>query len=323
MAEAVAVVRAKKQTEANGERDVAVLSRSESLLDDKFDAYETANYRMWVRSKTEAFSRRASTRDESCADGAEDGEGKETAAGALLKRSLTADATGKTMARGGAPSNGLAESMMAAGGESMMAGAGLPRSASEVTLQDAEVDEMDREVLQGAPRFTAVLELLGWAGLGCEAFVRVVALQQRVQHYRDLGLFVVLMALFITILYLQADSSRSYEITAAHSVLFPPVCPPVSPLHALPPRMLPPYPTPFSSPSYAPRYPSRAHPRLLPPNPPHSPTHSFSLYPPVCSPLGVPQPSLVLSNAFIQPHCHYSAHSLGRALGNRSMGAVQ
>ncbi|CAI5468681.1 unnamed protein product [Closterium sp. Yama58-4] len=246
--------------------------------------------------------RRASTRDESCADGAEDGEGKETAAGALLKRSLTADATGKTMARGGAPSNGLAESMMAAGGESMMAGAGLPRSASEVTLQDAEVDEMDREVLQ-------------------EAFVRVVALQQRVQHYRDLGLFVVLMALFITILYLQADSSRSYEITAAHSVLFPPVCPPVSPLHALPPRMLPPYPTPFSSPSYAPRYPSCAHPRLLPPNPPHSPTHSFSLYPPVCSPLGVPQPSLVLSNAFIQPHCHYSAHSLGRALGNRSMVA--
>ncbi|CAI5943916.1 unnamed protein product, partial [Closterium sp. NIES-65] len=57
MAEAVAVVRAKQQAaEANGERDVAVLSRSESLLDDKFDAYETANYRMWVRSKTDAFS---------------------------------------------------------------------------------------------------------------------------------------------------------------------------------------------------------------------------------------------------------------------------
>ncbi|CAI5968657.1 unnamed protein product, partial [Closterium sp. NIES-64] len=57
-----------------------------------------------------------------------------------------------------------------------------------------------------------------------KAFVRVVALQQRVQHYRDLGGFVVLMALFITILYLQADSSRSYEITSAHAVLFPPVC---------------------------------------------------------------------------------------------------
>ncbi|CAI5516024.1 unnamed protein product [Closterium sp. Naga37s-1] len=320
MAEAVAVVRAKKKAEANGEREGAVLTRSESLLDEKFDAYEAANYRMWARSKSDASRRkppsgsrsqeqlnldfldsygyaprnaelmtrveesssinqvtkrdkggqgyggdgvcrgdcaengaaerlteegrvggeslktrgardssgnsssttshesaaederglrgflqycrkkirRASTSaDESCADGAdgadgadsedgaEGGEGKATAAGGPLKRSLTEDTTGKTMARGALD--------------------GLARSASDVTLQDAEMDEMDREVLQ-------------------EAFLRVVGLQQRVQHYRDLGGFVVLMALFITILYLQADSSRSYEITAAHAVLFPPVC---------------------------------------------------------------------------------------------------
>ncbi|CAI5983985.1 unnamed protein product [Closterium sp. NIES-65] len=196
MAEAVAVMRAKKKAAANGEREGPVLTRSESLLDEKFDAYEAANYRMWARSKSDAFSRRSSTSaDESCSDGAdgadgadsedgaEGGEGKATAGGGPLKRSLTEDTTGKTMARGALD--------------------GLARSASDVTLQDAEMDEMDREVLQ-------------------EAFVRVVALQQRVQHYRDLGGFVVLMALFITILYLQADSSRSYEITSAHAVLFPP-----------------------------------------------------------------------------------------------------
>ncbi|CAI6004773.1 unnamed protein product, partial [Closterium sp. NIES-65] len=193
MAEAVAVMRAKKKAAANGEREGPVLTRSESLLDEKFDAYEAANYRMWARSKSDAFSRRSSTSaDESCSDGAdgadsedgaEGGEGKATAEGGPLKRSLTEDTTGKTMARGALD--------------------GLARSASDVTLQDAEMDEMDREVLQ-------------------EAFVRVVALQQRVQHYRDLGGFVVLMALFITILYLQADSSRSYEITSAHAVLFPP-----------------------------------------------------------------------------------------------------
>ncbi|CAI5484983.1 unnamed protein product [Closterium sp. Yama58-4] len=72
-----------------------------------------------------------------------------------------------------------------------------------------------------------------------EVFGRVVALQQRVQHYRDLGGFVVLMAFFITILYMQADSSRSYEITAAHAVLFPPVCPSPTPIPALLPCMLP------------------------------------------------------------------------------------
>ncbi|CAI6004772.1 unnamed protein product [Closterium sp. NIES-65] len=304
MAEAVAVMRAKKKAAANGEREAPVLTRSESLLDEKFDAYEAANYRMWARSKSEAFSRRkpsgsrsrkkhdldfldshgfapqnaelmtrveassfnpsegdegdddddgrfggdcaesgaeegraggeglgtegaqgssgnsshkgaavderglrgflrqcrprawraSSTRsDESCADGAEGaggGEGKAAAAGAFWKRSMTADSMG---------------------------GASLARSTSDA-LQDAEMDEMDKEVLQ-------------------EAFVRVVGLQQRVQHYRDLGGFVVLMALFITILYLQADSSRSYEITAAHAVLFPPVRSPSPPRRALPHRL--------------------------------------------------------------------------------------
>ncbi|CAI5533434.1 unnamed protein product [Closterium sp. Naga37s-1] len=111
------------------------------------------------------------------------------------------------MERGVPSTNGLTESMMA--------GASLPRSASEVMLQDAEMDEMDREVLQ-------------------EAFVRVVGLQQRVQHNRDLGLFLVLMALFITILYLQTGSSRSYEITSAHSVLFPPRMLPTTPLVLIP-----------------------------------------------------------------------------------------
>ncbi|CAI5497361.1 unnamed protein product [Closterium sp. Naga37s-1] len=84
-----------------------------------------------------------------------------------------------------------------------------------------------------------------------EAFTRVLALQKRVLHYRDLGGFVLLMALFITILYMQADSSRSYDITAAHSVLYPPVrllpaCPPL-PRSPTPP--LPPSPTPPLSPS--------------------------------------------------------------------------
>ncbi|CAI5517574.1 unnamed protein product, partial [Closterium sp. Naga37s-1] len=271
MAEAVAVVRAKKKAEANGERDGAVLTRSESLLDEKFDAYEAANYRMWARSKSDAFSRRkpsrsrnrknhrldfldshgfapqnaelmtrveasstcnpsavsegyedeeeqddgrlggdcaeseaerlaeegraggegagsegargssgnsssnsshestagdekglrgflrqcrprawraSSTRsDESCADGAEGaegvegaevGEGKAAAAGAFFKRSLTAEST---------------------------TGESLPRSPRDV-LQDAEMDEMDREVLQGAPRFRAVLDCGAYAPPG-------------------------------------------------------------------------------------------------------------------------------------------------------------
>ncbi|CAI5983990.1 unnamed protein product [Closterium sp. NIES-65] len=316
MAEAVAVVRAKKQAEANSERE-AVLTRSESLLDEKFDAYEAANYRMWARSKSEAFSRRkpsgtrshknhnldllnsygfapqnaelmtrvkesssfnqghgsngffrgyceeggaaermaeegrlggeglktkgardssgnsgssassyesaaederglrgflrhcrkkdrrASAPDQGCADGAEGGEGKATAPGAaLLKRSLTGDTEGKTMSTMDTTADKAMERGALNGVTESMTGRTLLRSASD-TLQDAEMDEMDREVLQ-------------------EAFSRVVGLQQRVQHYRDLGGFVVLMALFITILYLQADSSRSYEITAAHAVLFPP-----------------------------------------------------------------------------------------------------
>ncbi|CAI5983997.1 unnamed protein product, partial [Closterium sp. NIES-65] len=185
--------------------------------------------------------------DESIASGAEGGEGKATAAGAPLKRSLTADATGKSMARD-AFNSSTAESLV--------------RSASDV-LQDVAMDEMDREVLQ-------------------EAFARVVALQQRVQHYRDLGGFVVLMALFITILYLQADSSRSYEITAAHAVLFPPVCSP-TPRRARPPCMLPPPHLVLFSPCSSPH---------LPP---------FVLYAPVSSPL--PQsPHLLRCMHALPPH---------------------
>ncbi|CAI7737986.1 unnamed protein product [Closterium sp. NIES-54] len=73
--------------------------------------------------------------------------------------------------------------------------------------------------LSHSPPFTRPLPTSARAA---KAFARVVALQQRVQHYRDLGGFVVLMALFITILYLQADSSISHEITSAHAVLYPP-----------------------------------------------------------------------------------------------------
>ncbi|CAI5990860.1 unnamed protein product [Closterium sp. NIES-64] len=349
MAEAVAVLRAKKQAEKEENAGEASFPRSKSLLDDNFDAYQAANYRMWVRSKSDDTSSRKKTgsstlkthnldfldsrgiftphnpellsrlassssvnpsipvdeggggegyggdedyagicaesgaeglaeegraggegsgaegaRDssgnsssgnsssgrshESAADddrglraflrhcgprvrrarntsadctsgtdgaeGGEGGEGKATAAGGLLKRSMTEDTTGETMARSSGSLKGLG------------AGDSLARSSSDV-LRDAEMDEMDREVLQ-------------------EAFVRVVGLQQRVQHYRDLGGFVVLMALFITILYLQADSSRSYEITSAHAVLFPPVC--ASPRH-LPPCSSPPYAPPHPPPS--------------------------------------------------------------------------
>ncbi|CAI5476233.1 unnamed protein product [Closterium sp. Yama58-4] len=142
----------------------------------------------------------------SIADGAESAVGgKATAEGAPMNRSLTADATGTNMARGTPKDMGD----LSAGGASMwgagrasVGGAILKRSVSDVLLQDAEIDEMDRDVLQ-------------------EAFSRVVALQQRVQHYRDLGVFLLHMVLFTTILYLQADSSRSYDITAAHSVLYP------------------------------------------------------------------------------------------------------
>ncbi|GJP79153.1 hypothetical protein CLOP_g9398 [Closterium sp. NIES-67] len=111
-------------------------------------------------------------------------------------------AGGKAMGRGKSEDGVGAPLMRSLTDDMERSGAGFPRMESG-GLHEAEMDEMDREVLQ-------------------EAFQRVVALERRVQHYRDLGGFGVLMALFIAILYLQADSSRSYQITAAHSLLYPP-----------------------------------------------------------------------------------------------------
>ncbi|CAI5484977.1 unnamed protein product, partial [Closterium sp. Yama58-4] len=65
-----------------------------------------------------------------------------------------------------------------------------------------ELEEIDKEVVQ-------------------EVFNRVSLLRAQVQHYRALGGFVLLMALFVAMVYLQADSSRTYQVTAAHSVLIP------------------------------------------------------------------------------------------------------
>ncbi|CAI7792462.1 unnamed protein product [Closterium sp. NIES-53] len=137
--------------------------------------------------------------------------------------------------------------------------------------------------LSHSPPFTRPLPTSARAA---KAFARVVALQQRVQHYRDLGGFVVLMALFITILYLQADSSISHEITSAHAVLYPPVC-------------ASPYPTPCPSPPYAPPLPHSVlpPPRVLP-HIPHIPTASFAsltrlshTHRPVCSSLPAALPA--------------------------------
>ncbi|CAI5462639.1 unnamed protein product, partial [Closterium sp. Yama58-4] len=171
-----------------GARDSSSDSSHESAADDE------KGLRAFLRHCRQRVRRASNTTaDESSAVGEEGEEGKATAARGPLKRSLTEDATGEMMARSSMGKGSL---------QGFTRGASLSRSASDV-LQEAEMDEMDREVLQ-------------------EAFARVMKLQQRVQHYRDLGGFVVLMALFITILYLQADSSRSYQITAAHAVLFPP-----------------------------------------------------------------------------------------------------
>ncbi|CAI5516018.1 unnamed protein product [Closterium sp. Naga37s-1] len=67
-----------------------------------------------------------------------------------------------------------------------------------------ELEEIDKEVVQ-------------------EVFNRVSLLRDQVQHYRALGGFVLLMALFVAMVYLQADSSRTYQVTSAHSVLIPTV----------------------------------------------------------------------------------------------------
>ncbi|CAI5983999.1 unnamed protein product, partial [Closterium sp. NIES-65] len=65
-----------------------------------------------------------------------------------------------------------------------------------------ELEEIDKEVVQ-------------------DVFDRVSFLRDQVQHYRALGGFVLLMALFVAMVYLQADSSRTFQVTSAHSVLIP------------------------------------------------------------------------------------------------------
>ncbi|CAI6004768.1 unnamed protein product [Closterium sp. NIES-65] len=65
-----------------------------------------------------------------------------------------------------------------------------------------EMEEIDKEVAQ-------------------DVFDRVSFLRDQVQHYRALGGFVLLMALFVAMVYLQADSSHTFQVTSAHSVLIP------------------------------------------------------------------------------------------------------
>ncbi|CAI5990880.1 unnamed protein product [Closterium sp. NIES-64] len=86
-------------------------------------------------------------------------------------------------------------------------------AAKPVTMAN-EMEEIDKEVAQ-------------------DVFDRVSFLRDQVQHYRALGGFVLLMALFVAMVYLQADSSHTFQVTSAHSVLIPTVSP-----HALPPHLL-------------------------------------------------------------------------------------
>ncbi|GJP56726.1 hypothetical protein CLOM_g15778 [Closterium sp. NIES-68] len=90
-----------------------------------------------------------------------------------------------------------------AGGEGVVAeGKDFTWEEEEDVILANELEEIDKEVVQ-------------------EVFNRVSFLRHQLQHYRDLAGFLLLMALFITIVYLQADSSRSYQVTSAHSVLIP------------------------------------------------------------------------------------------------------
>ena len=52
---------------------------------------------------------------------------------------------------------------------------------------------------------------------------QVCALEEKVNHYSELFSFLLLLALFCTVLWLQADSRRTYSIISAHEVLLPPV----------------------------------------------------------------------------------------------------
>ena len=48
-------------------------------------------------------------------------------------------------------------------------------------------------------------------------------MEEKVSHYIDLCGFLLLAALFIFILLLQADATRSYDLTASHALLLPEV----------------------------------------------------------------------------------------------------
>ena len=48
-------------------------------------------------------------------------------------------------------------------------------------------------------------------------------MEEKVSHYIDLCGFLLLVALFVSILLLQADATRSYDLTASHAVLLPDV----------------------------------------------------------------------------------------------------
>ena len=54
-------------------------------------------------------------------------------------------------------------------------------------------------------------------------FNRLVAMEEKVSHYCDLLAFLVLIVLFCAILFLQADSTRSYDLTASQNYILPPV----------------------------------------------------------------------------------------------------
>ena len=48
-------------------------------------------------------------------------------------------------------------------------------------------------------------------------------MEEKVSHYIDLCGFLLLISLFCAILFLQADSTRSYDLTASQNYILPPV----------------------------------------------------------------------------------------------------